>query len=148
MIRPVIVAGVLLLGLGAVSAQQDALKNAQTVMKATGKNTGALAAMVKADKPYDQATVDASLAVLEETAKKLPTLFPESMKGLPSDDDYSASPKIWENKADFDAHIATFAKTVTDAKSSVKDLGTLKAAVPVIGKACGGCHETYRIKKS
>ncbi|MBN9004630.1 MAG: cytochrome c [Rhizobiales bacterium] len=148
MIRPVIVAGVLLLGLGAVSAQQDAVKNAQTVMKTTGKNTGALAAMVKGDKPYDQATVDASLAVLEETAKKLPALFPEGMKGLPSDDDYSASPKIWENKADFAAHIATFAKTVTDAKSSVKDLATLKAAVPVIGKACGGCHETYRIKKS
>jgi cytochrome c556 len=29
----------------------------------------------------------------------------------------------------------------------LKDLGTLKAAGPVIGKACGGCHETYRIKK-
>ena len=148
MIRPVIVAGVLLLGLGAVSAQQDALKNAQTVMKATGKNTGALAAMVKGDKPYDQATVDASLAVLEETAKKLPTLFPESMKGLPSDDDYSASPKIWENKADFDAHIATFAKAVADAKGKIKDADTLKASVPAIGKSCGGCHETFRVKNS
>ncbi|MBS0531774.1 MAG: cytochrome c [Proteobacteria bacterium] len=147
MIRPVIVAGVLLLGLGAVSAQQDALKNAQTVMKATGKNTGALVAMVKGEKPYDQATVDASLAVLEETARKLPTLFPESMKGQPSDDDYSASPKVWDNKADFDAHIATFTKAVADAKASIKNIDTLKAAVPALGKSCGGCHETFRIKK-
>jgi cytochrome c556 len=147
MIRPVIVAGVLLLGLGAVSAQQDALKNAQTVMKTTGKNTGALVAMVKGEKPYDQATVDASLAVLEDTTKKLPTLFPESMKGQPSDDDYSASPKVWENKADFDAHIATFTKAVAGAKGNIKDLDTLKAALGPIGKACGGCHETFRIKK-
>jgi cytochrome c556 len=148
MIRPVIVAGVLLFGLGAVSAQQDALKNAQTVMKATGKNTGTLAAMVKGERPYDQAAVNASLAVLEETARKLPTLFPESMKGQPSDDDYSASPKIWENKADFNAHIATFAKVVADAKGRVTNLAALKVVVPAIGKACGGCHETYRIKKN
>ena len=46
------------------------------------------------------------------------------------------------------AHIATYAKTVSDAKSSVKDLATLKAAIPAIGKSCGGCHETFRIKKS
>jgi cytochrome c556 len=143
-----IVVGVLLFGLGAVSAQQDALKNAQTVMKATGKNTGTLAAMVKGEKSYDQAAVNASLAVLEETGKKLPTLFPESLKGQPSDDDYSASPKIWENKADFSAHIATFAKVVADAKGNVKNLATLRAAVPAIGKACSGCHETYRIKKN
>jgi cytochrome c556 len=143
-----IVVGVLLFGLGAVSAQQDALKNAQAVMKATGKNTGTLAAMVKGEKSYDQAAVNASLAVLEETGKKLPTLFPESLKGQPSDDDYSASPKIWENKADFSAHIATFAKVVADAKGNVKNLATLRAAVPAIGKACSGCHETYRIKKN
>jgi cytochrome c556 len=143
-----IVVGVLLFGLGAVSAQQDALKNAQTVMKATGKNTGTLAAMVKGEKPYDQAAVNASLAVLEETGKKLPTLFPESLKGQPSDDDYSASPKIWENKADFSAHIATFAKVVADAKGNVKNLATLKAAVLTIGKSCSSCHETFRIKKN
>lgn len=148
MLRPVIVVGVLLLGFCAVSAQQDALKNAQTVMKSTSKSTGALVAMVKGEKPYDQATVEASLAVLEQTAKKLPTLFPDGMKGQSSDDDYSPSPKIWENKADFDAHIATYAKAVADAGSSVKNLATLKAAVLTIGKSCTGCHEIYRIKKN
>ena len=51
------------------------------MMKGNGKNAGALAAMVKGEKPYDQATVDAALAQFEDTAKKLPTLFPESIKG-------------------------------------------------------------------
>jgi cytochrome c556 len=118
----------------------------QTTMKSNGKNAGALAAMVKGEKPYDQATVDTALTQLADTAKKLPTMFPESVKGLKADGDYSASPKIWEDKAGFDAHIATFAKAVADAKGSVKDLDTLKVSLPVIGKSCGGCHETYRLK--
>jgi cytochrome c556 len=86
------------------------------------------------------------LAQFEDTAKKLPALFPDSSKGLKPEGDYSSSPKIWENKADFDAHIETFAKAVTDAKASVKDIDTLKVALPAIGKSCGGCHETYRVK--
>ena len=78
MIRTVIVVGALLLGVGAVMAQQDVVNQTQTVMKANGKNAGALAAMVKGEKPYDQATVDAALKQFEDTAKKLPTLFPHN----------------------------------------------------------------------
>jgi cytochrome c556 len=146
MMRTVVVVGTLLLGVGVVVAQQDQVKTTQAVMKGNGKNAGTLAAMVKGDKPYDQATVDTALAQLDDTAKKLPTLFPDSIKGMKPDGDYSASPKVWEDKAGFDAHIATFAKAVADAKGSVKDLDTLKVALPVIGKSCGGCHETYRVK--
>jgi cytochrome c556 len=35
---------------------------------------------------------------------------------------------------------------VSEAKASVKDLDSLKVALPLIGKQCGGCHETYRQK--
>jgi cytochrome c556 len=148
MMRTVVVVGTLLLGVGAVVAQQDLVKQTQTVMKGNGKNAGALAAMVKGEKPYDQATVDAALAQLDDTAKKLPTLFPVGMKGLKADGDYSASPKIWEDKAGFDAHIASFAKAITEAKAKIKDLDSLKATWPAVGKECGGCHETYRVKNS
>jgi cytochrome c556 len=149
MLRIVIVVGSLLLGIGVVAAQQDALKAAQTVMKATGKSFGAvLSPMNKGEKPYDQAAVNEALNTLDDTAKKLPTLFPASIKGMKAEGDYSPSAKIWEDKAGFDASIATFAKAVADAKASVKDLDTLKAAFPVIGKSCGGCHETFRIKHS
>jgi cytochrome c556 len=146
MMRTVVVVGTLLLGIGAVAAQQDLVNQVQTLMKGNGRNTGALGAIVKGDKPYDQAVVDAALAQLDDTAKKLPTLFPDSTKGLKAEGDYSPSPKVWENKADFEAHIATFAKAIADAKTSVKDADTLKAALGGIGKACGGCHETYRVK--
>jgi cytochrome c556 len=146
MMRTVVVVGTLVLGIGAVMAQMDQVKQSQTIMKSNGKNAGALAAMVKGEKPYDQATVDTALAQLDDTAKKLPTMFPESTKGLKPEGDYYASPKIWEDKAGFDEHIASFAKAVADAKGKVKDLDGLKVALPVIGKQCGGCHETYRVK--
>ena len=146
MMRTVVIVGTLLLGVGAVVAQQDLVKVAQTQMKGNGKNAGALAAMVKGEKPYDQATVDAAMAQFEETAKKLPTLFPDSIKGLKADGDYSSSAKVWEDKAGFDEHAASFGKAVADAKASVKDLDALKVALPVIGKQCGGCHETFRVK--
>jgi cytochrome c556 len=148
MMRTVVVVGTLLLGVGAVVAQQDAVKHAQTFMKGNGKNAGALAAMVKGEKPYDQATVDSALSQFEDTAKNLPTLFPDSVKGLKAEGDYSASSKIWEDKAGFSEHIASFGKAVTEAKTQIKDLDSLKTTLPVIGKQCGGCHETFRVKNS
>jgi cytochrome c556 len=148
MIRTVVVVGTLLLGIGAVVAQQDLVKVAQTQMKGNGKNAGALAAMVKGEKPYDQATVDAALAQFEDTAKKLPTLFPDSIKGLKAEGDYSSTEKVWEDKAGFAEHAASFGKVVSEAKASVKDLDSLKVALPLVGKQCGGCHETYRQKNS
>ena len=146
--RVLVVAATLLLGVGAVVAQQDVVKQTQTVMKGNGKNAGALAAIVKGEKPYDQATVDTALAQFEDTAKKLPTLFPESTKGLKPEGDYSPSPKIWEDKAGFDAKIASFAKVVSEAKPKIRNLDTLKANFPAIGKECGACHETFRLKNS
>ena len=145
--RAAVVVGVLLLGAGAVMAQQDMVKQNQDTMKANGKNLGGLVAMVKGEKPYDQATVTAALAQLDETAKKLPTMFPDSIKGMNPGGDYEVSAKIWDDKAGFKARIDGFAKIVTEAKTKITDLDTLKANAPAIGKECGNCHETFRIKK-
>ena len=146
--RSILVAGTLLLSLGGVMAEPDQVKDTQAMMKGNGKNAAALTAMVKGEKPYDQATVDAALAQFDETARKLPTLFPDSIKGKPFEGDYNPSSKIWEDKKDFAEHIASFAKVVTDTKGKIKDLETLKVTLPVIGKQCGGCHEPFRVKKT
>ena len=146
--RVLVVAGILLLSVGAVVAQQELANQTQTTMKATGRAMGSLAPVVKGEKPYDQAVVDTALAQLQDTAKKLPTMFPESIKGLKIEGDYSSSPKVWEDKAGFAAKIESFAKVATEAKAKIKDLDALKANVPAIGKECSGCHETFRLKSS
>ena len=147
MIRTALVVGALLLGAGVVMAQQDLVKQNKDTMKANAKNLGGMIAMVKGEKPYDQATVTAALAQLDETAKKLPTMFPDSIKGMNPGGDYEVSAKIWDDKAGFKAKIDGFAKIVTEAKTKITDLDTLKATAPAIGKECGNCHETFRIKK-
>jgi cytochrome c556 len=145
--RALLVVGALLLGVGAVSAQQEIVKERQTLMKSNGRALGGtLSAMAKGDKPYDQAAVDAAFVVLEDTAKKLPSLFPDGTKGLKGEGDYSSSPKVWEDKAGFASHVEIFSKAVAETKGKVKDLDSLKANVGAIGKACGGCHETFRLK--
>jgi cytochrome c556 len=116
-------------------------------MKANAKNLGGMIAMVKGEKPYDQATVNAALAQLDETAKKLPTMFPDSIKGMNPGGDYEVAAKIWDDKAGFKAKIDSFAKIVTEDETKITDLDTLKATAPAIGKECGNCHETFRIKK-
>ena len=147
--RVLVVAGALLLSIGAVMASQEVANQTQTTMKATGRAMGAvLGPMFKGEKPYDQAAVDTALTQLADTAKKLPTMFPESIKGLKVEGDYSSSPKIWEDKAGFTAKIDSFAKVVTEAKAKIKDLDSLKATFPAIGKECGACHETFRLKNS
>ena len=144
--RVLVVAGALLLSVGAVVAQQEVANQTQTTMKATGRAMGGLAPMIKGEKPYDQAVVNASLTQLEETAKKLPAMFPDSIKGLKIEGDYSSSPKVWEDKAGFAAKIESFAKVVAEAKGTITDLDSLKATMPAIGKECSGCHETFRLK--
>jgi cytochrome c556 len=138
-----------LLGIGAVYAQQDVVNQRQTSMKENGKNLGGvLGAMAKGEKPYDQAAVDAAVAKLAANAKAIGTLFPENTKGLKADGKYSASSKIWENRADFDSHVASYTKAVNEvAAAGIKNLDALKAAVPALGKQCSGCHETYRLKE-
>jgi len=129
-------------------AQQDAVKLAQDTMKANGRNMGTvLSPMFKGEKPYDQAAVDTALNQLEDTARKLPAMFPASIKDAKWEGDFSPSPKLWEDKAGYDAKVASFTKAVTEAKAKIKDLDSLKANFPGIGKECGGCHETFRLKK-
>lgn len=62
--------------------------------------------------------------------------------------EYTPSPKIWDDRPGFDAAIAAFGKAVTEAKGKIKDVDSLKATLPTIGKSCSGCHETFRVKNS
>lgn len=59
--------------------------------------------------------------------------------------DTRATPAVWSERPKFDAAIAKFAKDVADQRAAaVKDLDGLKAAMAVVGKDCGDCHEPFR----
>ena len=136
------------LGVCAAVAQEDPIKARKALMKGNGDQAKILADMTKGERPYDQAAVDKAFAQFQDAAVKMPNLYPDNTKDGDPSDQYNASPKVWENMADFKARFVKFGDEAKTASTTVKDLDGLKAMLAAFGKNnCGGCHETYRVKK-
>jgi cytochrome c556 len=145
--RMVMVACGVLFFASAVMAQQEVAVQQQNLMRAQAKSMyNVIGKMVKGDIPYDQKAVDTALADLETDVTKIANVFATDPKGHVKDATYASSPKIWQNKADFDSKIPPVAKAIADFKGKVKNLDQLKVAYTTINDRCGGCHETYRVK--
>ncbi len=140
-----LLAAVMVTGLAtAAFAQADVIKERQQTMKAVGGATKDPGAMLKGEAPFDLEKVQKALATYQGAAKKMPGLFPADSK---TGGETTAAPKIWEDKAGFDAGFKKLEADSTSALSSIKDEASFKATFPTVLKNCGGCHETYRIKK-
>jgi cytochrome c556 len=144
MIRSVVATVVLIAGISAVAAQQDPIKARQELMKSNSAQAKIGAAMAKGEAPFDLAKAKAIFTTLDANAGKLKTLWPAgSDKG-----DTKASPKIWTDMAGFNADLAKFESLAKAAETSVTDLASFKTQFSAVGKVCGDCHQTYRLKKS
>jgi cytochrome c556 len=143
----VVVAGALLLGVGAATAQQDVAVKQDNLMRAQAKSLyTVMLKMVKGEVPYDQAAVDAAIAQLEASVPTIADVFATNPKQDVVDATYGASQKVWQNKADFDSKIPPVAKAIADVKGKIKNVASLKVAYDSINDKCTNCHETYRLK--
>jgi cytochrome c556 len=132
-------------GVTAAVAQQDPIAARKALMKANGQNAAAISKMVKGEAPFDVATAKKAFATFQDAAAKMPNLFPPDSK---TGGETAALPKIWEDMADVKARFVKLGEDAKAAEASVTDLDSLKVALGTVGKNCGGCHETYRMKKS
>jgi cytochrome c556 len=134
------------IALATTAAFADVIADRKAVMKENAKNVGVLVKMVKGEADFDAAAVLTALTALNDNVQQIDVAasFPAgSDKG-----DTTASPKIWEDMAGFQAQVDKFKAVTADAVAApAKDLDALKAQVGVIGQTCSSCHETYRIKK-
>lgn len=145
--RFVIAGALMLLGAGAVMAQQDIAVQQDNLMKTLARPMyGVLGRTVRGQSAYDQAAIDAALVQLEENVGKIANVFATNPKEDVVNADYGSSQKIWQNKADFDSKIPPVAKAIADVKGKIKDADSLKAAFTAINDRCNECHETYRVK--
>ena len=145
--RIVVAAGALLLGAGVVAAQQDVAVKQDNLMRAQAKSLyTVILKTVKGDIPYDQATIDAAIAQLEESVPTIPSVFAINPKEDVVNATYGSSQKIWKNKADFDSKVPPVVKAIADVKGKIKDVAGLKVAFDSIESKCTDCHETYRVK--
>src|SRR5438477_12320523 len=104
MMRMVVVVGTLLLGAGAVMAQQELAVQQDNLMRGQAKSLyDVMLKMVRGKIPYDQAAIDAAIKDLEESVPKISKTFATDPKEQVVNATYGSSPKIWQNKADFDA---------------------------------------------
>jgi cytochrome c556 len=145
MLRTVLAVAAITIGVSAVVAQSDPIAARKGLMKNMGAATKTGAQMVKGEVPYDQAKANEVFATYIDVAAKMPDLFPPTSK---TGGETTASPKIWDDNAGFKAGFAKLSSEAKAAQSSVKDLDSFKASFGGLTKNCGGCHETYRVKKS
>lgn len=139
--------GVMLLGITSASAQscQDTIDKRQAFMKHSAAEAKIASSMIKGETPFDLAKTKEIYATFATDAAAMPTLFPDCSK---TGDHTTAAPAIWEKPDEFKAAIAKFTADIKAAQESTKDLDGLKANFPVIGKDCGSCHQTFRVKPS
>jgi cytochrome c556 len=145
--RTMIVATTLLLGAGAVMAQQEVAVQQDNLMRSQAKSLyDVIQKMSKGTIPYNQKAVDHALDELEADVAKISKTFEVNPKQDVVNATYGASQKVWQNKADFDSKIPPVQKAIGDVKGKIKNLATLKAAYTTINDRCTDCHETYRVK--
>ncbi len=127
-------------GATAVYAQNlDVIKQRREAMRTIGEASGRNFKMVKGEAPFELATVQAGLKVFQEQAAKFKGLFPDDAKTGGGTD---AAPKIWLERAGFDAAIATWIANAKAAETTIKDEASFKAEYPKVASACGGCHKS------
>lgn len=145
--RTMIVGGTLLLGVGAVMAQQEIAVQQDNLMRSQAKSLYTIILkMTKGDIPYSQKAADEALANLETDVAKIAKTFAVNPKQDVVNATYGSSQKVWRNKADFYSKIPPVQKAIAEAKGKITDVASLKAAYTAINDRCNDCHETYRVK--
>ena len=116
----------------------DAIKSRRDVMKAVATAGTVNFKMLKGDLPFDLSKVQAGLKVYQDEASKLKGLFPDDSK---TGGDTDASPKIWQQKAEFATAIDTFVNGAKAAAGAITDEASFKIEYPKVVASCGGCHK-------
>jgi cytochrome c556 len=130
-----------------VVAQQNIAAEQDALMKSIAKSQyGVLSRMARGQSPYDQAAVDGALAQMEEAVGKIAVTFATNPKMKLPEDKYSPSPKVWENKADFESKIPPVLAAIKSYKGKITDAASAKMAFDDINAKCNGCHDTYQVK--
>lgn len=147
------VAVVVALSLGAVAGAAFAqakpevlVKQRQSVMTLQGKYFGPLAAMAQGKAPYNADIVKRNAAFLDNLTRMPWDTFDPSTKDVKGS---NALPAIWEQSAKFKeaaSRLENEANKLYQVSQS-GDENAVKTQIGAVGKACGGCHESFRQKQ-
>ncbi len=137
----VTVATVGALSTAAFGLTEDPITTRKQLMQSNGASIGAAQAMIKGEIPFNAAVAMSALQNFEAVGYSFGDYFP------PGSDqgDTRASPKIWENMADFQQDLAEFRENAAKAIAAKPDtLEAFQAVLGPIGQNCQHCHEEFR----
>lgn len=148
MLRSLSVCLALAIGVASTTAiaAGDPIDVRKKIMKSVGGVAKPTGAMLKGEMPFDPIIANAAIRTMNAAAYTVGNHFPA---GSETGMDTTASPKIWQDMAGFEAKLAKFQQdTDAAAKAEPKDLEAFKAAMGSVMGSCKGCHEDYRVKKN
>ena len=150
--KSILAAGLTLaLGVGVASnamaqVKPDVLvKQRQAAMTLQGKYLGPIGAMMKGAAPYNADVVAVNATFLENLSRMPWDGFQESTKDVKS----AAKPEIYTDAAKFKAAYETLeAETAKlGAAARAKNEAGVRASFGGVAKACGSCHDAFRVKQ-
>jgi len=121
------------------------VKQRQAAMTLQSKYLGPIGGMLKGNIPYNADTVALNATFLENLSRMPWDGFQQSTSGVKSD----AKPEIYTDMGKFRAAAETLeaATAKLGAAARAKDEAGVKAAFGGVAKACGSCHDTFRVKR-
>jgi len=121
------------------------VKQRQAAMTLQGKYFGPMAGMAQGRIPYDAKIIQRNAGFLDNLSRMPWDGFADSTKDVKS----ATLPAVWSDAAKF-AEAADRLQNETSklyAVSRSGDEAAVKAQIGAVGKACGGCHESFRQKQ-
>ena len=111
-------------------------------MKAFGKASQQLRAMVEGKEGFDDAKMKEVVASLDTHANQGWEYFDAATKEVKSE----AQPAVWEQNDKFQQEIKTFQASVAELKtaSAQGGLDAIKAPLAKVGESCKSCHTTFK----
>ena len=122
-----------------IKARQNCMKNGEAAMMK------ALGGIAKGDAPYSADAVNAALKLEEVACADWDKFWVAGTeKGEMAETKTNAKPEVFSDAKGFGEAGGVWYAAFT-AVQKTTDLAGLQAAVPMLGKACQGCHEKYRV---
>lgn len=121
------------------------VKQRQAAMTLQGKYFGPMAAMAQGKAPYNAAVVQRNAGFLDNLSRMPWDGFDPATNGVKS----AARPAVFNEPAKF-REAQDRLQNETSRLYSISrsgDEAAVKAQIGAVGKACGGCHETFREKQ-
>lgn len=136
--------GLLLVAGAPAFAQENLVAAREQLMRSNVAAAQVAGGMMKGEIPYSPAVGKSVIMTFDATALAFGEFFPEGSTSP------GAAPKIWSDRAGFDAEIAKFqeasgAAVELSGRPGPADLAAFQTAVGPILDTCKSCHEGYRI---